>query len=310
MALSVVELDEEDCGTRYGFTITVLSEKHGKSLIGKYYKQNPEEDWKLFTSSDIHKYINTSLIFRSPITCFNSHYKICKKCFGYYPRIQTPFVGIISGQVVSEKTTQLTLRSFHTSGSSTLTINNKLKNYIREHLIDIILDKNFCTLIFNENIDEEYSEIISSVPGCIQLYANTCQFDYIYNIENEDVGKVIKDLKNCLLTEKGDVTCTLQTYNKLIESILSVGNIFSSFIEIILCNLYTNNKNKIIRYQLRDNDILEITKKYSVYHIHSLLSPTLNLLYKPNLNTISEYYNTVVKNCHKPSIFEKIWLDI
>jgi hypothetical protein len=310
MALSVVELDEDDCGTNYGFTITVLNEKHGKSLIGKYYKLNASEDWKLFTSSDIHKYINTSLIFRSPITCFNNHYKICKKCFGYYPRIQTPFVGVISGQVVSEKTTQLTLRSFHTSGSSTLAVNNKLKNYIRSHLVDIELQELSCKLIFDDVIPDEFIEIINTIPGFQQVHENICEFDYIYNVENEDVGKVIKELKNCLLTEKGDVICTLDTYNRLIESILSVGNIFSSFIEIILCNLYTNNKNKIIRYQLRDNEILEISKKYSVYHIHSLLSPTLNLLYKPNLNTISEYYNTIVKNNHKPSIFEKIWLDI
>ncbi len=101
MALSVVELDEDDCNTAYGFNITINDLKHARSLVGRYYKITANDEWKLFSQGDISKYIDNTLMFRSPITCFNDHYKICKKCFGYYPRIKTPYVGIIAGQVAT-----------------------------------------------------------------------------------------------------------------------------------------------------------------------------------------------------------------
>ena len=312
MALSVIEIDEEDCGTHYGFNIRVLNDRHAKSLIGKWFKTDPSKEWELFGQHHIKQYIGQYLIFRSPITCFTNNYKTCQKCFGHYPRIKTPYVGIIAGQVISEKTTQLSMRSFHTSGSSTLSINDKLKEYIRYHLVNINLSNNNFELMFDENIPTEIIDILIDIPGYVKHSGTICSFDYIYDVQNEDIGKVIKDLKNCLLTEKTkNITPIEATYEQLISSILSVGDIFSTFIEIVLCNLYTNNENKVVRYQLKDGEEVKITKKYSVYHVHSILSPTLNLLYKPNLKTISKYYNdTVVKDNYKPSIFEKIWLDI
>jgi hypothetical protein len=204
------------------------------------------------------------------------------------------------------------MRSFHNSGSSTLSINSKLEKYIRDHLTDFQLLNDKCNLIFNTEIDYDIQIILQAIPGHLLTVGNCSSFGYIYDIENEDVGKVIRELKTCLLTEKiKHITPINETYDQLVRSILSVGDIFSTFIEIVLCNLYTNDKDKIIRYQLKDGEKVQIDKKYSVYHIHSLLSPTLNLLYKPNLKTISEYYNaTIAKEGYKSSIFEKIWLNI
>lgn len=203
-------------------------------------------------------------------------------------------------------------RSFHNSGSSTLSINPKLEKYIQDHLVDFQVLEDKCNLIFDSEIEPDIQTILQSIPGHFLTIGNSSSFEYIYNIENEDVGKVIRELKTCLLTEKiKHITPINETYNQLIKSILSVGDIFSTFIEIVLCNLYTNSNDKIIRYQLKDGENIQISKKYSVYHIHSLLSPTLNLLYKPNLKTISEYYNTnIMKEGYKPSIFERIWLNI
>lgn len=152
---------------------------------------------------------------------------------------------------------------------------------------------------------------MKEIPGYINTVNNMSEFEYVYNVENEDIGKVIKIVKNCLLTEKTKAIIPIdETYEQLISAILSIGDIFSSFIEIVLCNLYTNSKDKVVRYQLRDNEHVSMHKKYSVYHVHSLLSPTLNLLYKPNIRTITDYYNSSIEENIKPSIFERIWLDL
>jgi hypothetical protein len=203
------------------------------------------------------------------------------------------------------------MRSFHTSGSSTLLVNDTLKNYIKYHIKNIQLRDSECSLIFDETIPSEIIEIMMEIPGYINTYGNISEFQYVYNVENEDIGKVIKVVKSCLLTEKTkSITPIDETYEQLISAILSIGDIFSSFIEIVLCNLYTNSKDKVVRYQLRDNDHVSMYKKYSVYHVHSILSPTLNLLYKPNIKTITDYYNSSIEESNKPSIFEKIWLDL
>jgi hypothetical protein len=99
MALSVIEVEEEDCNTYYGFNIKILNKSHAKSLLNRYYKINMSDDWTIFDENDINRFIGQTLIFRSPITCFTPNYKICKKCFGDYKRIKTPYLGIIAGQV-------------------------------------------------------------------------------------------------------------------------------------------------------------------------------------------------------------------
>lgn len=122
--LSPVEIAESDCGTNFGLLIKIQSKNHAITLVGKYYSAyNPVfvsttgitkaiDNWKLFTEADIDKYIGQTFVFRSPITCQTKNFKICHKCFGEYNGIKSPLVGIIAGQSIAERMTQLSLRTF------------------------------------------------------------------------------------------------------------------------------------------------------------------------------------------------------
>ena len=120
--LSPEEFDEDDCKTSFGLVITITCKDHALSLINKYYgniKPNTKTeagiaivdgDWKLFTEKDANESINKTFVFRSPITCQTKNFKICRKCFGEI-NIQSPFIGIITGQSIAERLTQLSMRT-------------------------------------------------------------------------------------------------------------------------------------------------------------------------------------------------------
>jgi hypothetical protein len=112
MALSPVEMMDEDCGCETGLEIIVQSKKHAESLIGKWFKcpSNNINEWTLFSDYKIVKqYINRKIILRSPMTCHIPNFKICKKCFGE-KQVKTKYIGIVSAQCAIERLTQLVMR--------------------------------------------------------------------------------------------------------------------------------------------------------------------------------------------------------
>ena len=109
MALSAIEITEDDCKCTDGLHTSIINKDHLKMLIGKYYKLNESDEWQLFTG-DEKNLIEHEIILRSPMTCVTKNYKICKKCFGE-KKIRTKYVGITSAQVITERLTQLLLRT-------------------------------------------------------------------------------------------------------------------------------------------------------------------------------------------------------
>jgi hypothetical protein len=102
-ALSIIEIIENDCKTPYGFPITIQSKIHAKSLINRYFLDESNKSYILYDESMYDQTIGKQLLFRSPIICYSDHYCVCQTCFGKYDKIKTKYVGIISGQVVSER---------------------------------------------------------------------------------------------------------------------------------------------------------------------------------------------------------------
>jgi DNA-directed RNA polymerase subunit beta' len=111
MALSPMEIDEEDCGTTDYLKTIVFSEKHAKILTGKWYLDENDQTLKILDFETAKTYINRYIYIRSPMTCKTPCFRICKKCFGsrIYP---TRYVGITAGQILAERLTQLIMRTF------------------------------------------------------------------------------------------------------------------------------------------------------------------------------------------------------
>jgi len=313
MNLSPIEIIEEDCNVKYGFNIVIQNKKHGDSLVHRWFF-TADGKQELFTGEMVNDSIGKTYNFRSSISCQTPNMRICKRCFGQYDNVKSPFVGILAGQYLAEKLTQLAMSSFHTSGSATLPVDKKLKEFIKVHLTDIEQDKlnDSFMLYFDKDLTEELMTTLSEIPGYANLTARKVIFNNLYNVENNDVTAVIKAVNQLLNTEnEKEVLPPNETYAKLIDYIINVGFVYSSFVEAVLANCYVNKNGVVLRYAYADpSENNKIHKKYSIKKIHTLIdSGILSFLYEPNNQSLTKTYDKFDKiDMDKITIFEKIWM--
>ena len=100
MAMSVMEIVEDDCKTDDGIEILVFSKKHAKTLVGKWFIDPMiSNDWKVLDYETAKSYINKKITIRSPMTCHTENFRICRRCFGEKD-IPTKYAGITAGQCI------------------------------------------------------------------------------------------------------------------------------------------------------------------------------------------------------------------
>lgn len=306
MGLSPIIISEDDCGTSHYIESQVFSKKHAISLIGKYIKEEskPEQDWYLVTNDNYSSIINRKIHIRSPITCTTSKYKICRKCFGerYFP---TEYIGVLAGQIIAERLTQLIMRSFHTSGSASLDISNEVKDYFKNTLTDIKNTDSKIYIYVNGNIDDA-PQLITNIEGfnSVDRENNSFIFDCIHETKkNSDAVETMNNVSNLL---KKDNSCKKKPsdfYTEMMTYLLGVGNPFSSFCEMIFANMFQDENEKIWRYTNMDK---KPKIKLSDKMLAASLDKKLGCLYKPNKQTLPEINNIDVIS-DDPTIYEKIW---
>jgi len=129
--LNPVEADLylKDCGTKRTVKLKLTNDLI-KRLIGRYVTVNNKIE--KFNSDDFK--IGDIINLRSPVYCISP--KICHTCYGdLLKRHRSPYIGILSSQIIGEKSTQNIMRSFHTGG----VIEVKKKDIIKDILSNILL---------------------------------------------------------------------------------------------------------------------------------------------------------------------------
>lgn len=217
-------------------------------------------------------------------------------------------------QYISERLTQLSLRTFHSSGSCSLETNPAIVKIIYNCLEDIIEDKerDLSILMFNRELFTSEITEFQNIPGYVdQILVNSkTQLRYInlYNVINQDVTIIIKKINNLLKKEVKNIIPIDETYSNFINYVLSVGDVYSIFIEIILCNMYLTKDEQIMRYALQNNSAVQPHFKLGVKQLNKIVSKLLGLLYEPNEITISRYADSNINIPIKSdTIFEKFW---
>lgn len=342
--LSPIEIAENDCCTKWGLLITITSKEHAITLLNKYYSQydprtiteigfaKAANNWRLFTEADIEKSIGKTFVFRSPTSCQSKDFKICKACFGE-TELKSPFVGIITGQSIAERMTQLSMRTFHTSGSSSLPTKDNIVKYIREHLSQIINsdERQVSVLIFDEKIPDDVQFDLSTISGYLdnntlskfykdiynyltENYPNFAVYQYMYNVENQDVTFKIKEANQLLLKIKPSKDKCLnvsETYSQFMDIILDLGLTYSSFIENIFANMFVYQKVPI-RYYLDIDPYTKPDVKLNLKQLHTIVSKLLGLLYEPNSISISTFSNDDIQDVKDDAntVYERLWKGI
>jgi len=114
--LNTVELDRvvKDCRTT-----RTLDVKLDKILIKRFVGRYVIKKGKLMMFEEGDFKVGDIANLRTPIYCKSE--KICHTCYGkLLERHNTPYVGILSAQIIGERGTQLIMKTFHTGGGVTL----------------------------------------------------------------------------------------------------------------------------------------------------------------------------------------------
>lgn len=108
----------------------ISSNRLARSIVGRWYcdvdENNKIISEEKFINNDLEaiKLVGKTIALRSPIYCKGK--KICKKCYGnLYKLINSNKIGIIAAHSLSERLTQLVLRTFHLSGVATQSSSTK-----------------------------------------------------------------------------------------------------------------------------------------------------------------------------------------
>lgn len=110
-----IDLNTDDCGTTDFLEVEVTTPRKARMLVNRYMKT--QAGLELITNENCMSLLGKEIEIRSPILCKNP--KICKTCYGdLYKKINSRFIGIIAAQTLGESSTQLVLRTFHTSGAA------------------------------------------------------------------------------------------------------------------------------------------------------------------------------------------------
>lgn len=313
--LSSLEISEDDCNTNHGFEITIANKTHNKSLINRYFIGNNEE-LILYdeTYAQNDENIGKTFKFRSPITCNTKDFKVCKKCTGQ-STFSSPYLGVMTGQYVEERLTQLTMSSFHTSGSATIDLDENVITLFKKNLTDILSVGKYVLIKLNTPLSNE----------CLTAFQERREYCYVSisknkknilfeknseRIKNEDVGKIIKKINTILAAQdKNKLIPMNEAYLETLLAIHKISSIYSLFVELLFANCYVNKESKLFRYALNQGEDTTIYKKLNIKKIHTLQSKLLSLLYEPNERSIIDYLKD--KGGFDPNasnIFEKIWI--
>lgn len=307
MALSPLEIVEEDCHGLGYLEITVFSKKHAQTLVHKYYKDaiSPQDEWQLLDYDTAVSYINKNILIRSPMTCSTPGFKMCQKCFGE-KKLPTKYVGITAAQCLAERLTQLIMRSFHTSGSADLKVHESVRQLMMDHLIDIQNHNEETTLIFDT---DEIPEEIEQIAGFKQVNKTSVIFNSIDKpVENIDAVSVMLSVKNLLKTQKNVSKKPSDFYYEMMSAILQVGGPYSSFIEMLFANMFVVDEDATQFWRYHQDE--PIVKKLGDKTLAAKLSKLLGLLYEPNKKSLASMgdLGDLEVDPSSLNIYERIWL--
>lgn len=183
-----IGISQNDCGTTK--TIRILSE----TAVGRY-----DTNGIYIDAVRPGKYTEV----RSSVTC-EGQGGICRKCYGLDPstmalvRLNTP-VGAIAAQGLTEPTTQMSMRTFHTSGAATLHESNKVAKACADGVVKIEEEEGGS--LYRIMVDEytyyarkDQTRLV--VKDGDRVTAGQLLFGYVNaNLENEDIAGTLPKLE-------------------------------------------------------------------------------------------------------------------
>ena len=166
--------DLDDCGTTDYLEVYINNKQKAKMLVGRYFLEN---DKLLQIPNDNYQgFVGKTIKLRSPIFCKSS--RVCCKCYGdLYKILDSRFIGVIAAQALGERSTQLTLRTFHTSGLAVTKGNSEKDSEGKMKQMDIISDLASASNFLHQFKGRNYKDI---VEGLFKIYNRNGNIHHVH----------------------------------------------------------------------------------------------------------------------------------
>jgi hypothetical protein len=159
-----LQIDEEveDCGTTDLLPVHVKNKRKALMLVNRYALTEDGKSLYQITKQNCENIIGKTIEIRSPILCQSP--KICKTCYGELcKKLNSRFIGIIAAQTLGERSTQLVLRTFHTSGSAIIKGDEDQKENKQMKQKDIIGDLSTVASLLHKFEEKDYVIIVDKL---------------------------------------------------------------------------------------------------------------------------------------------------
>lgn len=164
------DLNLDDCGSTDYLNVNVDSLKKAEMLIFRYYLDDCDNLLEI-TKENYHELVGKIIKLRSPIFC--KSYNICHKCYGnLWKLLNTKFIGIVAAQTLGEKSTQLILRTFHTSGVAS--IKGETDDMKQD---DIVSDLSIASNLFHHFKGKDCGQIVNDL---FEIYNGNGRIHHIH----------------------------------------------------------------------------------------------------------------------------------
>jgi len=243
-AQSSVISDTKDCKTKNYITFKVENEDMAKGLRYRFCKEIG-----YINDDNYDKLIGQTINLRSPMTCIDKK-GICQTCYGtLFKTLRSRNVGVIAGQSVSERGTQLTMKTFHTGGKAETDVtsipylNDNVEGidaFIKQVKTEYFANNDIKILVDLKHIDVHYSDsgtlfikdgffdvVMSSDEGN-KVIVDLLQFpiDFGIDIIDDDNISVVDDNYTIVIPKGNKIGDLIFTQKDMSTSTKYIGNLF------------------------------------------------------------------------------------
>ena len=195
-----------------------------------------------------------------------------------------------------------------TSGSSELDLDKNVSEFMKNYLVDIEDDGHLITLKFNvDDIPDDFRNI----GGYLSTEGSLVKFTKISEpgVNNDVLSSVIR-VKELMKKDDKVIMTPTDYYSDLMKCILEVGELYSSFVELVLAHMFMTGPSDFWRYNQDQPVVLKLSEKTVAAKISSLLG----FLFAPNSISLKEidpeeFSALDSLDPEKLSIHEKIFLN-
>jgi len=262
-----------DCGSTSPIAIHMTDKKFAEMFLYRVMTLSPTGPMFTLTRDNIDAVVGNTCYVRSPITCMAPAGTICHTCYGHlFKKHNSRQIGYIASQSLGERSTQLTLRTKHTSGATDIVLPSWLEivDGVMKSTIPVVVTKYGDRIVVSDNTENEVVEMPHATLDitAVDVVRDIVQDDDCCVDDDDELGGMVMVHEVITINHPGIIGNITLTSEDVVTAVVD----FSSLLRNIPCRIRALNVSpdisSVLTYILTNYDFSDV---HSV-HYELLLS--------------------------------------